>query len=191
MKKITVAFGLVAVLAMPAGAVAKPTPDQADKRAAKAECNTLRGSSKATRQAFRTVFRSFSACVRKTAVEEAVEERKARSNAAHECKAERETMGREAFAEEYGTNPNGRNAFGKCVSEKARENEAEMDEQDAEDALTFKNAAKECAAKRESMGVEAFRDEYGTNENKRNAFGKCVSEKVQESEDGETPESSS
>ena len=39
----------------------------------------------------------------------------------------------------------------------------------------FKNAAKYCKAVRESKGVEAFQSLYGTNPNKKNAFGKCVS----------------
>jgi hypothetical protein len=39
----------------------------------------------------------------------------------------------------------------------------------------FKNAAKYCAAVRESKGVEAFRTQWGTNGNKKNAYGKCVS----------------
>jgi len=39
----------------------------------------------------------------------------------------------------------------------------------------FKNAAKYCNAVRESKGVAAFQTQYGTNKNKRNAFGKCVS----------------
>ena len=38
-----------------------------------------------------------------------------------------------------------------------------------------KNAAKKCKAERTKLGVQAFRDEYGTNANKANAFGKCVS----------------
>ena len=39
----------------------------------------------------------------------------------------------------------------------------------------FKNAAKYCQAVRESKGVDAFATRYGTNPNKKNAFGKCVS----------------
>jgi hypothetical protein len=39
----------------------------------------------------------------------------------------------------------------------------------------YKNAAKYCKAVRESKGVEAFQTAYGTNKNKKNAFGKCVS----------------
>ena len=39
----------------------------------------------------------------------------------------------------------------------------------------FKNAAKYCKALRESKGVEVFASLYGTNTNKKNAYGKCVS----------------
>jgi hypothetical protein len=39
----------------------------------------------------------------------------------------------------------------------------------------FKNAAKYCKALRTSKGVEAFNAQYGTNANKKNAYGKCVS----------------
>jgi len=176
MKKITVSIGLALALALPAGAVAKPTPDNADKRAAKAECKTLRGSTDVTREAFRTQFRSFAACVRKTAVEEAQEEQTAHSNAAKECKAER-TADPATFATTYGTGPNGRNAFGKCVSKKAKAKEHAADVQDAEDAAEFKNAAKECDSER-TADATAFAEKYGTNENNRNAFGKCVSSKA-------------
>ncbi len=40
----------------------------------------------------------------------------------------------------------------------------------------YTNAAKYCKAVRESKGVEAFQTAYGTNKNKKNAFGKCVSQ---------------
>jgi len=39
------------------------------------------------------------------------------------------------------------------------------------------NAAKQCKAERASIGAAAFAQKYGTNKNKRNAFGKCVSGK--------------
>ena len=42
-------------------------------------------------------------------------------NPARACKAEREEMGDEEFAGEYGVNENRGNAFGKCVSREARE----------------------------------------------------------------------
>jgi hypothetical protein len=161
MKTITVSIGLALALLLPTGAIAKPNPDNADKRAAKAECKTLRGNTDATREGFRTQFRSFSACVRKTAVEEAQEEQTAHKNAAKECKA---------------LGLHGR-AFGKCVSEKAKAKEHAADQQDAEEATELKNAAKECDAER-TEDAEAFAKKYGTNENNRNAFGKCVSSKA-------------
>jgi hypothetical protein len=43
------------------------------------------------------------------------------------------------------------------------------------DASDFKNSAKYCKAVRATKGVEAFGALYGTNANKKNAFGKCVS----------------
>lgn len=179
MKKNTVVIAIVAGLLVPAGAVAKS--DDADRRAAKAECKAERGKSSATREAFKARYRSMSRCVSRTTDEEEAEGEKARKNAAHDCKEERATLGREAFEEKYGTNRNKKNAHGKCVSSKAKAEEAEMDEEDAEEATERKHAARECAAEREDIGGEAFADKYGTNENKRNAFGKCVSRTVRDS----------
>jgi hypothetical protein len=119
MKKTTVAVALIAGLLVPAGATGKA--DDADRRAARAECKTERGNSSATREAFKARYGSMTSCVKRTAAEEASEETKARKNAAHACKAEREARGREQFAKDYGTNENKSNAFGKCVSRKARE----------------------------------------------------------------------
>jgi hypothetical protein len=172
MKKITLVAGLALILVVPATSVAKPTPDKGDKRAAKTECRTLRGHSDATREAFRTQFRTFAACVKAHAADEAQEEQSAHTNAAKECKAE-SLHGRE---------------FGKCVSEKAKAKEHEADAQDQQDATEFKNAAKECDAERDADAA-AFADQYGTNANKKNAFGKCVSQKAREQHDqdeGET-----
>ena len=92
-------------------------------------------------------------------------------NAAKLCKAERESLGAEAFADKYGTNANKRNAFGKCVSQHAKQH-GTVDEHNQAKV----NAAKLCKAERLSLGAEAFADKYGTNANKRNAFGKCVSQ---------------
>ena len=49
----------------------------------------------------------------------------------------------------------------------------------------FKNAAKECRAERDADPA-AFQETYGTNGNKKNAFGKCVSTKVDEEEEAPT-----
>jgi hypothetical protein len=94
-------------------------------------------------------------------------------NAAKKCKAERTAMGVAAFKLEYGTNANKANAFGKCVSGQVKKGgeAAEADEQAEE------NAAKKCKAERgtTSTSIAAFKENHGTNKNKANAFGKCVS----------------
>ena len=182
MKKTTVAIALIAGLLVPAAATGKS--DNADRRAAKAECKTERGKSSATREAFKARYASMSRCVSRTAAEEASEETKARKNAAHECKEER-ALDRDAFAEKYGTNANKKNAYGKCVSSKAKAEEEEMDEADAEEATERKQAARECAGEREEIGREAFATKWGTNANKKNAFGKCVSKTARENSEEE------
>jgi hypothetical protein len=100
------------------------------------------------------------------------------SNAAQRCKDERQTMGEQAFRDKYGTNKNKHNAFGKCVSKQAQE---------AEDNLVraFGEAAKTCKTERGQTAAsrEAFRNKYGTNKNKRNAFGKCVSKLARQQHD--------
>jgi hypothetical protein len=97
------------------------------------------------------------------------------SNASKDCKAERgDTPETEAaFAEKYGTGKNKNNALGKCISQKSKE---ASDDQEA----AVVNAAKECKTERGNTADsrEAFRNKYGTNKNKRNAFGKCVSRHV-------------
>lgn len=124
MKKITLVTGLVFALVLPAAAVAKPSPDKGDKRAAQAECKALRGQTAATHEAFRALQKSFVACVKAKSADEAKEEQNAHTNAAKECKTERQADA-DAFKEKYGTNANKRNAFGKCVSQKVRETETE------------------------------------------------------------------
>ena len=47
----------------------------------------------------------------------------------------------------------------------------------AQSQFAESEAEKACNAERNSLGVEAFGKKYGTNHNKRNAFGKCVSGK--------------
>jgi hypothetical protein len=153
-------------------------PNQSEKDAAKAQCKSERGKSKATRELFRAKYDSFADCVRPAAADEEAENEKAQRNAAQECKAER-AEDPDAFKETYGTNKNGKNAFGKCVSGKASKKKAAMDAADAQEIAEAKNAAKACAAERMEIGRDAFAEEYGTNKNGRNAFGKCVSRRTQ------------
>jgi hypothetical protein len=89
-------------------------------------------------------------------------------NASQLCKEQRKAMGDAAFKALYGTNANKSNAHGKCVSMKAQAETA------AEQSATIK-AAKTCKAERKTLGETAFKAKYGTNANKSNAFGKCVS----------------
>jgi hypothetical protein len=136
MKKITLVTGLALVLVVPTVAGAKPTPNAGDKRAAKTECKTLRGTTGATREAFLTKFRNFGACVTKKAVEEAVEAQQAHKNAAKECADER-SADAEAFRANYGTEgSNWNNAFGKCVSKKVHEANEERQEEEQPAAPT-------------------------------------------------------
>ena len=95
------------------------------------------------------------------------------------CKAER-AKDPDAFAKKYGTNGNLRNAFGKCVSGKTKEQGDEQDQQKAA------NAAKQCKKERADLGADPFAAKYGTNANKRNAFGKCVSAKAKAAAKGKS-----
>jgi hypothetical protein len=95
-----------------------------------------------------------------------------RQNAAQECRFERGATAatREAFAARYATNKNRSNAFGKCVSAKARGEVKERER--ARDG-----ASRTCRTERGNTAETkaAFQEKYGTNKNKSNAFGKCVS----------------
>jgi hypothetical protein len=175
MKRLLV---IALALLVPASA-AQAAPTKADKREAQKECRAERGTTDATREAFKAKYKNFGDCVSGKAHEANAERKEARKNASQECREER-AADREAFAEKYGTNANKRNAFGKCVSAKAKAKQAADDAQDAAEAAARTNAAQECDAERgeTSQSRKAFEEKYGTNHNKRNAFGKCVSQKV-------------
>ena len=88
------------------------------------------------------------------------------STAQQRCRDQLKSMSTKDFHALYGTNANGKNAFGKCVSKLARQ-ESENEQ----------NAAQQCRAERTADPV-AFAKKYGTNANGKNAFGKCVSQKA-------------
>jgi hypothetical protein len=180
-KRLLILIGAIALLAAPAGAAAAK-PSKADKREAQKECRDLRGTTDAQREAFKAEFKNFGACVSQKAKEAKAERKQAKTNASRECREERGDTDaqREAFRQKYGTNENKSNAFGKCVSQKAKAKRAEQDAADAEAAAEFKNAAEECDAERGDTEAsrKAFEDAHGSNGNKKNAFGKCVSQKA-------------
>ena len=96
------------------------------------------------------------------------------ANASQQCRAERADAAFAAshdgktFAQYYGTNADLSNAFGNCVSLKRATSNAETQQE-------LLNPAQWCRSERTRMGDKAFTELYGTNGNKRNAFGKCVS----------------
>jgi hypothetical protein len=63
---------------------------------------------------------AFGKCVSQHAQAEQQANQQATLRAARACRAERQSMGAAAFNAKYGTNRNDRNAFGKCVSQRAR-----------------------------------------------------------------------
>ncbi|MDQ4041660.1 MAG: hypothetical protein M3141_07910 [Actinomycetota bacterium] len=164
MRKILIA-GVLAALAVPAAASAGTTPDpkspaqqcRAERTAmGETEFKNLYGTN-------RNKSNAFGKCVSKQARSQDANT----DNAAKRCRAER-SQDAAAFREKYGTNRNKSNAFGKCVSQHARAATA----QQQQDRL---NAARTCRAE-QRQDAAAFRQKYGTNRNKSNAFGKCVSQ---------------
>ena len=194
MRKTAIVVGAMALATVP-GLAAADEPSSTDKKNAAQECRALRDGMGKT--AFAQLYgtndnrsNAFGKCVSRFARDEAAEREAAKSNAAKQCKAEREDANfaqshdSKSFQQFYGTNGNGKNAYGRCVSAKAKANKQKSDEADkARDAKTIR-AAKACRAEQkdssfaDSHGGKSFSDHYGTNRNKRNAFGKCVSQKA-------------
>ena len=180
MKKLLALCAISAAAVVPAVASAAD-PSPADFKNAAKFCKAFKaasGSSFATM--FGTKKNAYGKCVsqtaRQTASEDAAQEKAAHTNAAKQCKAERDDAGFAAahggktFEQFYGTG-NGSNAYGKCVSQKAKAQKAEADEEDEAQEEDRINAAQTCKkAKRDDPAK--FEQDYGS---RRNAFGKCVS----------------
>lgn len=169
MKKVWLTVGVLTAMALPATAVALSPSDF--KNAAK-YCKAVRADLGVTtfKQTYGTnkhKSNAYGKCVSKQARVEHVNH----STAVNNCRDER-SQDVTAFNQKYGTNKHKSNAVGKCVSQKSKV--ASDDEQQA-----TVNAAKTCREER-SQGAQAFKDKYGTNRNKSNAFGKCVSKKAKE-----------
>jgi hypothetical protein len=97
----------------------------------------------------------------------------AQSNAAQQCKAER-AGDPAAFKAKYGTGKNGKDAFGKCVSQQAG---AQAGKTVSDETTADVNAAQQCKAER-AADPAAFKAKYGSNKRKSNAFGKCVAQQA-------------
>jgi hypothetical protein len=155
-----VAVGLCAVPAGMASGGSNPS--------AQAQCVKLRASMGVT--AFAAAYSTFGGCVSKLApVDQGNQSTAQASCSAQEADANfAASHDGKTFDQFYGTGAKGKNAFGNCVSASARAST------NAEVSAT-PNPARTCAAARTAMGVAAFKNLYGTNANKSNAFGKCVS----------------
>ena len=162
-----------AALALPAAAFAETAPTQVDRTNAAQQCRAQRTAMGVS--AFRALYgtspsrsNAFGRCVARMARLNS----EARSAARAACQAEQNdanfasTHGGKTFGEFYGTGKNGKNAFARCVSSKAKA--AHNAQQSA-----IVNAARTCKAEQRA-NREAFRRKYGTNRYGRNAFGRCV-----------------
>ncbi len=161
-------LGAVVALVLPAAALAQestPSPTDLAVKACKTEKSEMGAKKfKLTYGAVKSMAKAKKACLAKNGVVAETE----LENAAQECKAERDA-GVEAFNEQYGTNANKRNAYGKCVSGKAKA----AAEEETEDRVS---AADTCKAMKKDEAA-AFALAYGE---KKNAFGKCVSATAKE-----------
>ena len=168
--KIFVGALALAALALPVTAQAADTNKTNASAACKAERTAMTVAIfKATYGTNKTRSNAFGKCVSKRTKTEIA----GHKNASKACDAEEAdpnfaaTHGGKTFAQFYGTGKKGANAHGKCVSSKAK----------ALRTATTKanvNAAKTCKAER-AQDPAAFKAKWGTNKNKSNAFGKCVS----------------
>jgi hypothetical protein len=146
-----------------------------DKANAARDCSALRTS--LTLSVFAQTYgtnadlsNAFGKCVSKLAVAEHATQQKASAA----CAAEQAdpnfatSHDEKTFDQFYGTGKKGANAFGNCVSGKAKT---------AMGAVTagLVKSARSCKAERQNLGAEPFKTKYGTNASKSNAFGKCVS----------------
>lgn len=181
MRKLFIAAALAAA-AVPAAAMATPGNGHGDSSAGgtPSPSQVCRAERTAMGTAtFKTTYgtnqnrsNAFGKCVSHQVTEQSADAK----NAAKDCRAQQQDLnfaaghGGKTFAQFYGTNANGKNAFGKCVSAKAKAAAAKQEKDEV-------NAAKQCRTER-AADTAAFKAKYGTNHNKSNAFGKCVSAKA-------------
>jgi hypothetical protein len=140
----------------------EPTPADLARDACRTEKHDMGTKVFKLTYAAKSTSKAMTACVAKAQPVAAA----ATQNASQACKAERDADAA-AFAQKYGTNTNKKNALGKCVSSKAQQATEETTEERVD-------AAKTCKTERDADPA-AFTAKYGTNKNKKNAFGKCVS----------------
>lgn len=167
MKTLIAGAALIAMLAAPATAVAKPSA--ADRKEARKECRAALDAA-GSRSALGDILgvskgRAFKVCVRQQAADAKSERRQSRRQAVIDCKRERAMSddefraehGGQTFDERYGQKGRG---IGKCVSKQRRANEREADREDAAQTEAMRAAVKRC------------KDDPATSSGR--AFGRCV-----------------
>jgi hypothetical protein len=186
-KTIALAAATMAVAAVPATALASSASDHSQ---AQKQCRSEQKSmGKATfDKTFGTSSNdksAFGKCVSHNQKQDSSDESTAQKNAAKTCKAQQndpkfaDSHGGKTFDQFYGTNKNGKNAFGKCVSQTAKAAASKME---AKQVKAEENAAKTCKTQASdpkfaaNHGGQTFAQFYGKNKNDKNAFGKCVSQ---------------
>ena len=140
MTKWVIAAVALVIAGIPAAYAASPNAEKPKSAQAQSAEDTAAKLCKAERdrigvQAFKTKYgtnknkaNAFGKCVSGKSKDKAKDEKdddkdeadKDEGAAAKACKAERASIGVEAFAKKYGTNHNLKNAFGKCVSGKSK-----------------------------------------------------------------------
>jgi hypothetical protein len=167
----TLMLGAVLALALPAAAIAQedtPSPKAMAAKACKTEKSEMGNATFKQTYAAKSVGKAKKACLAKNAGIAQTELK----NAAHTCKAQRESDA--AGFQAWGTNENGKNAYGKCVSATAKGGVEEATENRVSAADTCKAMKKDDAT--------SFTTTFGE---KKNAFGKCVSKTAAELEETE------
>jgi hypothetical protein len=170
MKKTPLLIVSLAALAVSAVAFASdpPSPNQLAVQSCKQQVAALGG------RTFRSTYgpNAFGKCVSR-ATSAAREDLQ---NAAKQCVAERKdpdfatSHDGKTFADYYGANGNHANAFGKCVSAKAKA-------ATHEDAKAVATAAKQCKSEWRADKTQ-FRTDYGYGPRKVAAFARCVKAKL-------------
>ena len=142
-------------------------------------------------EAFKAKYHSFSRCVRQNAAEEHAEKKAALQARRQgvQGRARRRRLRRHARRQDVPGVLRHRQARQERLRQvrvhQGARAEGQADDADDAEVQEFKNAAKQCAGERPDPDFasthdgKSFEDFYGTNHNKRNAFGKCVSGRSQ------------
>lgn len=188
--KTITALAAGAALAMtPALALASGNTNSAARSAAQKQCRqerTTLGTSTFDQAngTNKSKSNAFGKCVSRRTAQNTTDQSKAQGAAVKECRSEQSdpnfasSHNGDTFNQFYGTGKTQRDAFGRCVSSHAK---AMTESAEASQVKAEENAAKQCRTEQQANPA-AFKTKWGTNADKSNAFGKCVSTKAKAQE---------